>query len=90
MNTWSDIKYQVARQKEIAARMTRIESRSAAAAEEAAKENNNKPKKIIWNDQDFQIALNVFTRYMYNKNDGEWNRWSRDVRGKQQKQEGVQ
>jgi hypothetical protein len=84
MSSWFDIREAQRRQEETARRLERIEIRSAAAAAAAAEEaaaKNNKPK-IIWNDQDFQIALNAFTRYMHNPNDGEWARWSRDVREK--------
>jgi hypothetical protein len=81
MSNWFDIREAQRRQEEIAERMQRIEHRTAEEAEaEAAAAKNNKPK--IWNGQDFQIALNAFTRYQYNKNDGEWARWSRDVREK--------
>jgi hypothetical protein len=82
---WFDLKEAQRRQEETAARLERIEIRSAAAAEEAAKENN-KPK--IWNDQDFQIALNAFTRYMHNRDDGEWKRWARDNREREHQQNG--
>jgi hypothetical protein len=85
MSIWFDIKEAQRRQQAMSERQKRTRAAVEAEAEEAAaKENNNKPK--VWNDQDFQIALLAFERYMHNKNDGEWNRWSRDVREREQQE----
>jgi hypothetical protein len=82
---WFDIVYHQRRQEEIAERFRRIEIRSAAEAaeaEEAAAKNNNKPQM---SDLDFQIGRNAFERRLHNgPNDGEWQRWSRDIREQHQ------